>query len=69
MSPEPPPGWSTLQEKARRASDPKELASIIDEMNRVLAACEKAAADSMRESQPAKPQSRGLPKTGMKKRD
>jgi hypothetical protein len=65
---EPPPGWSTLQEKARRATDPKELASIIDEMNRVLAACEKAAADNIKKSRPAKQNRRSSPGIGEKER-
>jgi hypothetical protein len=65
----PPPGWSTLQEKARRATDPTELASIIDEMNRVLAACEKAAAGNIEKSRPSK-QNRGkMPGIGEKGRD
>lgn len=45
MPPEPPPGWTELQERAKRAKDSKELAAIIDEMNEVLAKYEKAAGD------------------------
>jgi hypothetical protein len=50
----PPKGWVTLQEKARRASDPKELASIIDEMNRMLAECEEADGGQAGKSKPQK---------------
>ena len=45
MAPKPPPGWTELQERAKQAKDPKELAAIIDEMNRLLTAYEKAAGD------------------------
>jgi hypothetical protein len=40
--PDPPPGWSALQAKARRAKDPSELASLIDDMNRLLSQYEKS---------------------------
>jgi hypothetical protein len=40
-----PPGWITLQAKARRAENPEELAIIVNEMNRLLAACEKEDGD------------------------
>lgn len=39
-----PEGWRKLQERARRARDPKELEAIIAEMNRLLRECEKKAA-------------------------
>jgi len=42
---EPPPGWASLQARAREAKDPKELADLIEEMNRLLAEYEKAAGD------------------------
>ena len=42
MSQDEPPGWRTLQEKAQRETDPKKLAEIIDEMNRLLTEHEKA---------------------------
>jgi hypothetical protein len=45
MPPKPPPGWATLQEQARSTKDPKELARIIDAMNKLLAECEEAAGD------------------------
>ena len=45
MAPSPPPGWAALQEQARRSKDPKELARIIDAMNKLLAECEEAAGD------------------------
>jgi len=38
-----PEGWRKLQERARRARDPKELEAIIAEMNRLLSECEKKA--------------------------
>jgi len=43
MLPEPPPGWTSLQERARRTKDPEELAHIIDEMNQLLAEYEKSS--------------------------
>jgi len=55
----PPPGWATLQDKARRTNDPAELASIIDEMNGVLAKYEEATGDHPRKPQPKKQQGRG----------
>jgi hypothetical protein len=42
---EPPPGWITLQARARETKDPNELAAIIEEMNRLLAELEEAAGD------------------------
>ena len=51
MPPEPPPGWTELQERAKRAKDAKELAAIIDEMNRLLAEYEKAAGDGHKDGQ------------------
>lgn len=39
-----PEGWRELQERARKARDPKELDAIITEMNRLLSECEKKAA-------------------------
>lgn len=64
----PPKGWATLQEKARRASDPAELANIIDEMNRLLTACEKAAGDYVRKLHPNKEKGSARPRTGSTKR-
>ncbi|MFZ1917512.1 MAG: hypothetical protein WAU58_08065 [Terriglobales bacterium] len=43
MAPTPPPGWAALQEEARSTKDPKELARIIDAMNKLLGECEEAA--------------------------
>ncbi|MGC2448416.1 MAG: hypothetical protein WA477_12290 [Candidatus Sulfotelmatobacter sp.] len=40
-----PPGWIALQERAKQAKDPRELAAIIDEMNKLLTEYEKAAGD------------------------
>ncbi len=45
MPPTPPPGWAALQEEARSTKDPKELARIIDAMNKLLTECEEAAED------------------------
>jgi len=45
MPPTPPHGWAELQEQARRSKDPKELARIIDAMNKLLTECEEAAGD------------------------
>jgi len=36
-----PEGWRELQEKAQQETDPKKLAAIIDEMNRLLSEHEK----------------------------
>ncbi|MGB9234258.1 MAG: hypothetical protein WCC04_07570 [Terriglobales bacterium] len=63
MLPEPPPGWATLQKKARRTKDPKELARIIDEMNKLLAEVEEAAGDVPKK----KPRGAGGRKPGKKK--
>ena len=41
MLPNPPPGWSELQIKARAAKTSHELTEIIDEMNRLLSTYEK----------------------------
>lgn len=38
-----PDGWRELQEKARRETDPKKLAAIIDEMNKLLTEQEERA--------------------------
>ena len=46
MLPDPPPGWSALQQRARQAKSAKELAALIDEMNLLLTECEKAARDA-----------------------
>jgi hypothetical protein len=54
-----PKGWRQLQERAQRAKDPKKLAQIIDEMNRLLTAHEKAAA---REEKPTSRSERDRPK-------
>ena len=51
-----PPGWLTLQERARRAKDARELAAIIDEMNALLAEYEKAAGDGDEPQRRARPQ-------------
>ncbi len=51
MLPDPPPGWTALQARAKRAKDPRELAAIIDEMNRLLTEYEKAAGDGHSEGQ------------------
>ena len=45
MASDPPPGWTALQVKARDAKTPEELAATIGEMNKLLAAYEKAAGD------------------------
>lgn len=42
MLPDPPPGWSELQKRAREAQTAQELSAIIDEMNRLLSNYEKA---------------------------
>jgi len=44
MSLDEPEGWRRLWEKAQRERDPAKLAAIIDEMNKLLAEHEKAAA-------------------------
>ena len=36
-----PEGWRELQERARKARDPRELDAIIAEMNRLLSEVEK----------------------------
>ena len=41
--PNPPPGWIDLQERAKRAKNPEELAAIIEQMNKLLSEYEKAA--------------------------
>jgi len=45
LASDPPPGWTALQVKARDAKTPEELAATIGEMNKLLAAYEKAAGD------------------------
>jgi hypothetical protein len=40
-----PKGWRKLQAMAQRESDPQKLASIIDQMNRLLDHHERMAAD------------------------
>jgi hypothetical protein len=40
---EEPPGWRILQDRARKETDPKKLASIIDEMNELLKQWEETA--------------------------
>jgi len=47
----PPSGWAILQEKARRTKDPAKLAGIIDEMNQLLAECEKSNGDHTKKPQ------------------
>jgi hypothetical protein len=64
----PPKGWATLQEKARRATDPTELASIINEMNKLLAACEETAGNDSRKSQPWKTKGSGRPRDSKRTR-
>jgi hypothetical protein len=51
MLPNPPPGWTVLQEKAKQAKGPRELAAIIEEMNKLLGEYEKAAGDGHSEGQ------------------
>ena len=46
MPSNPPAGWAALQEKAKQAKDPRELAEIIAEMNRLLAEYEKTAGEA-----------------------
>ncbi len=41
---EEPRGWRSLQEMAQRERDPQRLASIIDQMNRLLDQNERMAA-------------------------
>lgn len=43
-----PSGWRCLWEKAQRERDPEKLAALIDQMNRLLTAHEKAAAERER---------------------
>lgn len=45
MLPNPPPGWMELQNRAHRAKDAQEFGEIIEEMNRLLLAHEKAAGE------------------------
>ena len=40
-----PKGWRKLQAMAQRENDPQKLASIIDQMNRLLDEHERMAAD------------------------
>ncbi len=40
-----PKGWRVLQKRAQLEKDPKKLAELIDEMNRLLSECEKAASE------------------------
>jgi hypothetical protein len=40
-----PKGWRKLQSMAQREKDPQKLASIIDQMNRLLDQHERMAAD------------------------
>jgi hypothetical protein len=42
--PNEPKGWRKLQRMAQRENDPQKLASIIDQMNRLLDRDEKKAA-------------------------
>jgi D-serine deaminase-like pyridoxal phosphate-dependent protein len=51
MLPDPPPGWTALQERAKQAKDPRQLAAIIDEMNKLLSEYEKAAGNGHSEVQ------------------
>jgi len=44
MLPDQPIGWTLLQQRAKQARTPEELAAIIDEMNRLLRVEEDAAA-------------------------
>ena len=62
MPHEPPPGWATLQEKARRASNPTELSNIIDEMNKMLAEHEEATGDHKGKPNPTKQEDRKQPR-------
>jgi len=43
MENDEPTGWRDLQERAQRETDPKKLAQIIDEMNRLLTEQERKA--------------------------
>jgi hypothetical protein len=52
VSMEEPPGWRILQDRARRETDPKKLARIIDEMNELLTQCERAAASCQTKRKP-----------------
>jgi len=63
MLPDPPPGWAALQEAARRAKDPAELARIIDQMNKLLTDYEKVSGNGLR----AWPRRVGEQKPGGKK--
>jgi len=44
MLPDEPKGWRKLWEEAQHEKDPKRLAELIDQMNRLLTQHEKAAA-------------------------
>jgi len=41
----PPPGWTALQERAKRVKDPQELSNLIEEMNQLLSEFEIIAGD------------------------
>jgi hypothetical protein len=43
MPANPPPGWAELQNRAHRAKDAREFNEVINQMNRLLSAQEKAA--------------------------
>ncbi len=44
--PDEPEGWRQLQELAQRETDPRKLAAIIDEMNKLLAERERGGGKS-----------------------
>ncbi|MCU1302521.1 MAG: hypothetical protein JWQ87_2805 [Candidatus Sulfotelmatobacter sp.] len=45
MEPDEPKGWQQLQQMAQKEQDPQKLASIIDQMNRLLDGHERMAAN------------------------
>lgn len=49
-----PPGWRELCAKLRTAKDPDEFQAVIDQINRLLTAHEKAQAGSARTEAPRK---------------
>jgi hypothetical protein len=44
--PDEPKGWKKLQERAQGARDPRQLARILDQMNRLLSRHERMSASS-----------------------
>ena len=43
----PPPGWITLQERAKQVKNPQELVGLIEEMNQLLSEYERTAGDGV----------------------